>query len=293
MALGRGDREAQPRSHTARIGAHRQVDEIADSGKLHDVAVAALDFLRAHSHRQAAEHDIPLTREVVEQRGVDAEKGRLTRGVDGALLRGQQARDGPQQRRFARAVPPDDPDCVAAVGHERNAANGVHFPQTRAVLPAQDPHQGGRGRALAAARTVNAVHDVQVVDDHHRLCHRHTSPSASRGICASLKAGRDRCVRLPRSLSEQRPSLYVAIIYAGRGDIAIRSPFRLQNVTAAVSRPVPRGIFPLVPGSFDRLGGTASQGGEYIGSRTASVRAVQRRGSPASPHRRPGIGRNL
>ena len=182
------------------IGSHRQVDEIADSGELHDVAVAALDFLRAHSHRQAAEHDIPLTREVVEQRGVDAEKGRLTRGVDGALLRGQQARDSPQQRRFARAVPPDDPDCVAAVGHERNAANGVHFPQTRAILPTQDPHQGGRGRALAAARTVNAVHDVQVVDDHHRLCHRHASPSASRGDMRKPKGwpgpGAVRCLAL-------------------------------------------------------------------------------------------------
>ena len=35
-----------------------------------------------------------------------------------------------------------------------------------------------------------------------------------------------------------------------------RPAYRLQNVTVAVSQPVARGIFPLVPGSFDRLGGT-------------------------------------
>ena len=63
--------------------------------------VAGLDLLRGHAHREAAEDDVPLAGEVVEQCGVDAEQGGLAGGVDGAFLGGQQSGDGTQQGRLA------------------------------------------------------------------------------------------------------------------------------------------------------------------------------------------------
>jgi PAS domain S-box-containing protein len=77
VALGRGDREPQPLRHAGGVGAHRQVDEVADAGEVDDLVEAGLDLGGRHAHRQAAEHHVPLAGEVVEQRGVHAEQRRL------------------------------------------------------------------------------------------------------------------------------------------------------------------------------------------------------------------------
>src|ERR1700753_3023109 len=190
VALGRGDGEPQPGAHAAGVRAHGQVDEVAHPGEVHDVLVPALDLLRGHAHGQAAQHHVALAGQVVQQGGVDAEQGGLAGGVDRAALGRQQARDLPQQVRLAGAVAADDPDRVAAVGHERNPADGVHLAQAGPVLAAEHAHQGrGRG-AFVTARAVNAINDVQVVDDHHRLLSHAYLALASRDT-ASLRARRD------------------------------------------------------------------------------------------------------
>jgi hypothetical protein len=118
VALGGRDGEPQSLRHTRGVGTHRVVDEVADPGEVHDGLVAFLDVLRGHAHGQAAEHHVPLAGQIVEQRRVDAEQGRLPAAVDGALLGREQPGDRLQQRRLARPVPADDPDGVAMVGHE-------------------------------------------------------------------------------------------------------------------------------------------------------------------------------
>ena len=142
LALGGGDGEPKPGAHAGGVGLHRQVDEVADAGEVHDALVLVLGLLLGHAHGQAAEDDVALAGEVVEQRGVDAEQRRLAGGVDVALLRRQQAGDGPQQRGLARAVAADHADGVAAVGHERDAADRVHL---------ADRARGTCGRGTAAA----------------------------------------------------------------------------------------------------------------------------------------------
>ena len=101
VALGGGDREPQALRHAGGVGAHRQVDEVADAGEVDDLLVAGLDLGGRHAHRQAAEHHVPLAGEVVEQRGVHAEQRRLAGGVHRAALRGKKPGDGAQQRGLA------------------------------------------------------------------------------------------------------------------------------------------------------------------------------------------------
>jgi PAS domain S-box-containing protein len=101
VALGGGDREPQALRHAGGVGAHRQVDEVADAGEVDDLVVAGLDLGGRHAHRQAAEHHVPLAGEVVEQRGVHAEQRRLAGGVHRAALRGKKPGDGAQQRGLA------------------------------------------------------------------------------------------------------------------------------------------------------------------------------------------------
>ena len=181
VALGRGDGEPQPLGHAGGVGAHRVVDEVPHPGEVHDGLVGVLGLLRAHAHGQAAEHHVALPGQVVEQRGVDPEQGRLPAGVDAALLGRQQAGDRLQQRRLARSVPADDPDRVAVVDHERDAPDRLHLADRGAALALEHPHQRGRRGALVAARPVHPVDDVQVVDDHGGISHGRTSfPPARR-----------------------------------------------------------------------------------------------------------------
>ncbi len=98
VAFGGRDREPQPLRHAGGVGAHRQVDELTDPREVDDLLVPGLDLGRRHAHRQAAKDHVPFPGEVVEQCGVHAEQRGLARGVDGSLLRGQQAGDRPQQR---------------------------------------------------------------------------------------------------------------------------------------------------------------------------------------------------
>ena len=171
VALGGRDREPEPLGHAGRVGAHRQVDEVADPRELDDLRVEGLDLGRRHAHGEAAEHDVPLAGEVVKQRGVHAQQGRLARGVDGALLGREQAGDGPEQGGLAGAVPADDPDHVAVADHEGDAADGVDFPDGDPALPLDQAHQRRGGGALVAAGPVNAVNHVQVVDHDGRVSH--------------------------------------------------------------------------------------------------------------------------
>jgi hypothetical protein len=171
VALGRRDREPQALGHARRVGPHRQVDEVAHAGEVDDLRVALLDLGGRHAHCQAAEHHVPLAGEVVEQCGVHAEQRRLAGGVHGAPLRGKKPGDGAQQRGLAGTVPADDAHHVAVVDDERDAADGVDFPDRDPALPPDQPHQrGGRG-PLVTACAVHAVDHVQVVDHDGRISH--------------------------------------------------------------------------------------------------------------------------
>ena len=191
VALSRGDREPQPGAHAGGVGLHRQVDEVADPGELHDPGLGLLGLLRGHAHGQAAEHHVPLAGEVLEQRGVHPEQGPVAVGVHRALLGGQQPGDRPQQRRFARAVTADDPDRVAPVGHEGHPADRVHLADGRPPLAADHPQQGGGRRALVRAAAVDAVDHMQVIHHHHgSLSHGRTSPPRARRTGSRPRASR-------------------------------------------------------------------------------------------------------
>jgi hypothetical protein len=171
VALGGRDREPEPLGHAGRVGAHRQVDEVADPGELDDRGIQGLDLGRRHAHGEAAEDHVPLAGEVVEQGGVHAQQRRLARSVDGPLLGREQAGDGPQQGGLAGAVPADDADHVAVVDHEGDAADGVDLTDGDPALPLDQAHQRRGGGALVAAGPVNAVNHVQVVDHDGRVSH--------------------------------------------------------------------------------------------------------------------------
>jgi len=171
VALGGGDREPQALRHAGRVGAHRQVDEVADAGEVDDLLVARLDLGGRHAHGEAAEHHVPLAGEVVEQRGVHAEQRRLAGGVHGALLRGQEPGDGTEQRGLAGTVPADHADHVTVVDDERDAPDRVDFPDRDAALPPDQAHQGRGSGPLVATRAVDTVDHVQVVDHDGRISH--------------------------------------------------------------------------------------------------------------------------
>ena len=171
VALGGRDSEPEPLGHAGRVGAHRQVDEVADPGEVDDLLVVGLDLSRRHAHGEAAEHDVPLAGEVVEQGGVHAEQRRLARGVDSALLGREQPGDGAQQGRLARPVPADDADHVAVAGDEGDAADGVDLPDGDPALPLDQAHQRRGGGALVTASAVHAVDHVQVIDHDGRVSH--------------------------------------------------------------------------------------------------------------------------
>ncbi len=200
VVLGRGDREPQPRAHARRVGLHRQVDELAHAGEVHDLGVLGLDVGLGHPHRQAPEHHVPLAGEVLHQGGVDAEQGGVADRVDRAVLGREQPGDRAQQRGLARAVPADDADRVAAVGDERHAADGVHLADRRPRLPAEYAEQGGRRGAAVPARAVDAVDDVQAVDDDGRL----GGAARAAGLVGEHRAGRGACAL--RRLSHGRSS---------------------------------------------------------------------------------------
>jgi hypothetical protein len=171
VALGGSDREPQALGHARRVGPHRQVNEVPDTREVDDLRVALLDLGGGHAHRQAAEHHVPLTGEVVEQRGVHAEQGRLARGIHRAALSGQEPGDGAKQGGLTRPVPADYADHVTVIDDERDAADRVNFPDGDPALPPDQTHQG-RGRGpLVTARAVDAVDHVQVVDHDGRVSH--------------------------------------------------------------------------------------------------------------------------
>jgi PAS domain S-box-containing protein len=141
VALGGRDREPEALGHAARVGAHRQVDEVADPGEVDDLRVPRLDLGGRHAHREAAEHHVPLAGQVVEEGRVNAQQRRLPRGVDRTLLGGEQSGDGAQQGGLARPVPADDADHIAVAHHERDTANRVDLSDRHAALPPHQAHQ--------------------------------------------------------------------------------------------------------------------------------------------------------
>ena len=104
--------------------------------------VPVLDLPRGHAHGQAADDHVALAGEVIQERRVDAQQRGVAGGVDGALLGGEQAGDRAQQGGLAGAVAADDADRVAAVGHEGDAADGVHL---------ADRRRGAAGAACASS----------------------------------------------------------------------------------------------------------------------------------------------
>ena len=101
VVLGGRDREPQPRAHARRVRFHRQVDGVADAGEVDDALVFGVDLFLGHAHGQAAEHDVALAGQVVQQGRVHPEQRGVADGVDGAMLGRKQASDRAQQSGLA------------------------------------------------------------------------------------------------------------------------------------------------------------------------------------------------
>jgi hypothetical protein len=133
--------------------------------------VPGLHLGRRHAHGQAAEHHVALAGEVVKQRGIHPEQRRLAGGINGAALGRKQPGDGAQQGGLARPVPSDHAHHVTVIDDERDAADRVDFPDGHPALPPDQAHQRRGGGSLVAARAVNAVDHMQVVDHDGRVSH--------------------------------------------------------------------------------------------------------------------------
>src|SRR5690606_34565571 len=84
VAFDGGDGEAEALGHAGGVGAHGQVDEVAEAGEFDDVVVVFAGLGGGHAHGEAAEDDVAFAGEVAHEGGVDAEEGGLAVGVDGA-----------------------------------------------------------------------------------------------------------------------------------------------------------------------------------------------------------------
>src|SRR5690606_29993276 len=112
VVAGGGDGELQPGGHARGVRPHRELDEVADSGEVDDVVVLRLDLLARQAEGEATQDDVPLTGEVADEGGPDAQHAGPGRGVDRAAGRGGQSDDRPHQGALARAVGTDDADRV-------------------------------------------------------------------------------------------------------------------------------------------------------------------------------------
>src|SRR5690606_29404928 len=184
VRLGGRDGEAESCAHAGRVGRHGQLDELVDAGEVDDLLVLLGHLGRGHAHGVAAENDVAFTGQLAHEGRVDAQQGRLTVGVDRAGGRRQQAGDGPQQRGLAGAVAADDADGVAVVGDEGDAPDGVHLLHLRPALALEYAHEGVDRVALLGfrGRAVDAVDDVQVVDDHRRRARGYVQGALLRGL---------------------------------------------------------------------------------------------------------------
>ena len=58
----RGDREAEPHVHPRRVGAHRQVDVVADARELHDLVHPLADLGARQAVQRAVQEDVLAAR---------------------------------------------------------------------------------------------------------------------------------------------------------------------------------------------------------------------------------------
>ena len=114
--------------------------------------------------------------------------------LDAAARRLDDLRDEAQQRRLARAVPPDEPDGLAGLDDDRDVAQRLHL--ARAEAPAGD--EDVLDRALRFR--VDAEGPRDPVDDdaswRHATDGTPWTSRASREICSGSVRGRTPCPRL-------------------------------------------------------------------------------------------------
>ena len=142
-------RKRQPHRHSTRIALHGRVDELLDTRELDDLRVLALNLLTPHAEHRAVQVDVLAACELGMKAGPDFQQASDTTADLGATARGGgDAREDPQQRRLAGAVPSDDAQHLA-LGHlERDIAESPDLLEVRTMLPVDDP-TSGRGERFA------------------------------------------------------------------------------------------------------------------------------------------------
>ncbi len=118
-----GEREPEAHVHPRRVRAHGQVDEALELGELDDVVERVADLRALHPVDRAAQEDVLPPREVGVEPGAELEQGSDRAADRDPPARGlEDAREQPEERRLARAVPADDAERLPGLDLERDVA---------------------------------------------------------------------------------------------------------------------------------------------------------------------------
>ena len=155
-------------------------------GELDDIVHLRLDLVAAETHRETAEHDVPIARQCRFQRGIHSEQPRPPSHLDDAARQRLQAGDGAKQRRLARPVRADDAERFADMDLERDILHRVDERRSSTPEPATDEFPRAEELLL-----VDPVADVGMldVDAHRGALLRVPSTAASSVTGVALLAG--------------------------------------------------------------------------------------------------------
>ena len=114
-----GDGESQADIHAGGVGLDRLINELADSGELHDAIEARINLAPAETEHDAVDVDVLAAGDLrMEPRTELNERSDSSAHPYDAAARLENAGDDFQQRRFAGAVPSNDSKCLAALDDE-------------------------------------------------------------------------------------------------------------------------------------------------------------------------------
>jgi hypothetical protein len=149
------DREPEPHVHPRRVRAHGDVGEGLELGEAQDLLDVLVDVAALEAVDRRVEVDVLAPRELRVEAGADLDQ-RADASADRkrAGRRREDPRDQLEQRRLARAVPPDDPEGLARLDVEIDVAQRPELARLR-ELPAEDrllQRAGRRERDLEPPR---------------------------------------------------------------------------------------------------------------------------------------------
>jgi hypothetical protein len=132
-----GDREGEPDVHPAGIVLDLRVEEPLDLGEGDDLVEFAVDLVLPHAENRAVQVDVLAARELEVEPGADLEqRGEPAANAGRAAARLGDPAEDLQERRLARAVPPEDAHDLAGLDLERDV---LERPEGLGRRPAPEP----------------------------------------------------------------------------------------------------------------------------------------------------------